>query len=271
MVDETKKVGDLPLSGDPQSGEPQATPPPDPYAGKTQEELTVILKEKEKMIGRQAQEKGDLSAKLSDLENRLAFQSQFAVQQREPNPLETPFGKVAESEETIPPDFYDNPKKYYFQWAEERERKRLEELQKRDTEIKINIFRAKPVIEQAKKESPHLFTGISEPELETVLYNGLANNLVSPYSLGDTKTYKQAAMWLQGEKTNYRWNPQEPQGNPVPPTTTESYVGHQEPSESEEKTPLVMDELTRELVAHRPAGMSEKDFLSKVREDQKRR
>lgn len=274
MVDETKKVGNPPdvLLESPQPGTPPATPPPDPFAGKTLEELAAILKEKEKMIGRQAQELGDLRTKTSELDNRLAFQSQFGVQQREPNPLETPFGVVREPEpDAVPPDFYDNPRKYVIQWQEERERKRVEEMQKRDIEIKFNIYRAKPVIEQAKKESPHLFNGISEPELETILYNGLANNLVSPYSLGDTRTYKQAAMWLQGEKSGYRWNPHEPQGSPVPPTATESYVGHQEPVESAGETPLVMDDLTRELVAHRPAGMSERDFLAKVREEQKRR
>lgn len=277
MVETPKKVGDFPAApqGDPSQDLSKDTPPADPYLGKSAEELLTILKEKEKMIGRQTNEIGDLRTKASELEQRLNFQGQFGGQQKEPNPLDTPYGQVSEAdkaqEEEIPADFYSNPKKYILQWQEERDKKRLDEFQRRDAETKLNIFRAKPVIEQAKKESPHLFQGLSDQEIDGAIYNGLMNNLVSPYSLADTKTYKQAAMWLQGEKTNYRWNPHASTGSPVPPTTTESYVGHQPPAGEESEEPIELDELSREFLKHLPKGMTEKEFLAKIREERKKR
>jgi len=273
MVDE--KVGDSqqPPESQPE-GEPQVTPPANPYSGKTAEELLAILQEKDKMIGKQSQEVGDLRNKASELETKLTLQNQFGFQQREPNPLETPFGKVVEEpekQEEVPADFYSNPREYFEKWQTERERQRVEAWQKRDMEIRFNLYRAKPVIEQAKKESPHLFTGLTDQELETTLYNGLANNLLSPYSLADTRTYKQAALWIQGEKSGYQFNPNAPKASPVPPTTTESYAGYQSHSEAADEEPIVLDDLGKELVAHRPKGVSEKDFLAKVREEMKRR
>ena len=271
---EDKTVGDSPTvepTGDPQ--EDTGTPAKKPYDGKTPEELQTILDEKEKMIGKQAQEVGDLRAKASELENKLSFQSQFGNQptQEEPNPFDTQFGSVTEPEkgtqETVPPDFWNNPKQLINKWADERDSKRLEEASKRDTEIRMNIYKAKPVIEQAKKETPHLFQNLSNQELELALYNGLANKLVSPLALGDTKTYKQAAMWIQGEKSQYNFNPTSA-GSPVPSTETGSYVGDKPPAE-EEGAPIALDTLGTEFVKHRPKGMTEDEFMKKVRETQK--
>lgn len=278
MDNNPEKVGD---SSNPQEslakppqGEPKEPSPADPYTGKAADELLTILKERDRAIGRLGQELGDEKTKATELENRLTFQSQFGVQQKEPNPLETPFGKVVEepaAEEEVPADFYSRPRHYFQRWQEEQRRKELETWQRRELEIRGNIFRAKPIIEQAKKESPHLFSGLSDQELEATLYNGLANNLLSPYSLSETKTYKQAALWLQGEKSGYQYNPNASKGSPVPPTTTESYAGYQPHSEGADEEPIVLDDLGKEMVAHRPAGVSEKDFLAKIREEKKRR
>ena len=277
---EDKIVGDSPTvepTGDPQGD--TGTPAKKPYDGKTPEELQAILDEKEKMIGKQAQEVGDLRAKASELENKLSFQSQFGNQPtQEPNPFDTQFGKV-EPETGTPeatatdPLFWNNPKEQYNKWADERDSKRLEESQKRDTEIRTDIYQAKPVIEQAKKEAPHLFAGLSDQELEMALYNGRANNLVTRHALGDVKTYKQAAMWIQGEKSQYQFNPAST-GSPVPPAETGSYVGDKPPAE-EEGAPIALDDFGEELLGNRPRGEdgrfkeTAEKFLKKVRETQK--
>ena len=269
---EEKPAGNLPpIEGNPQ--EEPGTPAKKPYDGKTPEELQAILDEKEKMIGKQAQEVGDLRAKASELENKLSFQSQFGNQPaQEPNPFDTQFGKV-EPEQGTPeatatdPLFWNNPKEQYNKWADERDAGRFKEAQKRDTEIRADISKAKPVIEQAKKETPHLFQGITDQELELDIYNGLANNLVSRFALGDTKTYKQAAMWRQGEKTQYQFNPMST-GSPVPATDTGSYVGDK-PTVEGDKEPVALDDFGKELIKHRPKGMTEDEFIDRVRETQK--
>lgn len=272
---EDKIVGDSPTvepTGDPQGD--TGTPVKKPYDGKTPEELQAILDDKEKMIGKQAQEVGDLRAKASELENKLSFQSQFGNQptQEEPNPFDTQFGKVTEEKGTpeataTDPLFWNNPKEQYNQWADERDSKRLNEATKRDTEIRTNLHRAKPVIEQAKKETPHLFSGLQDQELELALYNGLANKLVLPYALGDTKTIKQAAMWIQAEKSQYTFNPMST-GSPVPPAETGSYVGDKPPADAD-KEPVALGDWGKELVKSRPKGMTEDEFLDRVRETQK--
>lgn len=255
-------------TGDPP--EPTVDTPPNPYDGKTLEELQAILKEKETMIGKQSGEIGELRTKSSELENQVAYRQQFGTQQ-EPNPFDTQIGNVEEpkpgTQDEVPPEFWTNPREQWKKWNQEERVKEQQELQKKDTEIRKSIFQAKPFIEQAKKEAPHLFSGVSDQELDSALYNGLANNLVSPHGLGDTKTYKQAAMWIQGEKTNYGFNPASP-SSPVPPTVTEPYVGNKLPADAT-KTPLEFDALGTEFLKHRPKGMTEEEFKDKVRVTQK--
>lgn len=289
MADEPE-VGNSPTepSGDPQP-EPQTATPPDPYASKSPEELKAILTEKESFIGKQANELGDLRTKISEIENQIAFNKQFGYQQtqREPNPFETQYGNfnaepkpTGTEEESVPNDFYDNPKKYYRMWKEEDDRRKMEEYQKKDMEIRSHVFRAKPFIEQAKKEAPHLFQGLSDQEIEGALYNGLANNLVSPYALGDTKTHKQAAMWLLGEKTNYSFNTFGASPNPVPPTQTESYAGSKpstdvkEPVEFGLDSQVIMQGLGKEmqkLGMDAPTKEEVAEMVRKEREDRRRR
>lgn len=248
MADEPN-VGDSPQTSEDPQIEPLTDTSADPYEKKTEEELKAILREKESFIGKQTTEIGDLRTKMNEIENQIAFNKQFGGQQiqSEPNPLDTQYGNFGENQpsmptaEEVPFDFMDNPRKYYRKWREEERRKEQEDYQKKDMEIRSHIFRAKPFLEQAKKETPHLFKDISPQELETALYNGLANNLVSPYALGDTKTYKQAAMWIVGEKTDYGFNFAGTSPNPVQPTQTESYAANRPSTETPEPVNLGLD------------------------------
>ncbi len=295
MAEEPKNVGNSPEpepQGDPQAEPQPATPPveSDPYEGKTTEELRAILKEKESFIGKQTNEVGDLRNKMSEIENQIAFNQQFGQQQspQQPNPLDTQYGNFEQpsqepsfpSEDEAPSDFYDNPKKYFLQWKKEDDERKQAEWQKKDTEIRGHIFKAKPFLEQAKKESPNLFSGLTEQDMETALYNGLANKLVSPYALGDTKTYKQAAMWIQGEKTNYNFNPASTAPTPVQPTATEGYAGNKPQTEPPEPVNFGMGakvmiqgmgkEMTK-LGLDAPAEEEVAELVREERKDKRRR
>jgi len=81
------------------------------------------------------------------------------------------------------------------------------------------------------------------------------------------KTIKQAAMWIQAEKSQYTFNPMST-GSPVPSTETGSYVGDKPPAE-EEGAPIALDALGTEFLEHRPKGMTKEEFIKKVRETQK--
>lgn len=253
--------------------------PPEPqssrWAEKSKEELIAIAEAQDKQIGEQSTEVGQLRTDKSDLENKLAFKGQFENPQPEPNPFDTPYGKVEEKTEEVPTDYWTNPRKYHAQWSAEDKQKEYESLQKRDAEIQANVQKAQPVIEQAKKETPHLFKGLTNQEMSAGVYTWLANKWMPPHQLGDVAAHRRIATWLQGEKTGYTFNPSVSQGG-VSPTTTEPYVGDVKP-EAATKTPVELDTLGSEFLRHRPRGPdgqykdTEEEFKDKIRETQRRK
>jgi len=263
---------DKPIAGDSppvEDDQPEAPPTETPP---TVEELKARLDEKERMIGSQSNEVGELRTKLSDLENKLAFQSHLERPQEEPSPFDSRFGSEEKAEE-VSPDYWTNPKKYYDQWYADNKRKEQETLMKKDAEIRTNVQKAESVIDQAMKETPNVFKGITKQEMRDGVYYWLANNWTKPYYLGDAATHRRIATWIMGERTQYKYTPSAQAG--VPPTKTEPYVGGK--PESADEVPIEVTGLGTEFLRHRPRGPdgnykeTEQEFLKKVRKVQEGR
>jgi len=167
---------------------------PETYKGKTSAELVKILQDKENFINQQSGEVGTLRGKVGDLENQVAYNQQF--EPKEPQVAQTT------PQETPATDPLDDD---YPTWGELR--KINEQATRRDGMIRNQIQVAAPFLEQAKKEAPQLFKGLTDQEIQGTAYQYLSSNQVHPTSLSQTRTWKMAASFIQGEKTDYNFVP----------------------------------------------------------------
>lgn len=195
---------------------------PDEYKGKSPAELVKILQDKEDFINQQGGEVGTLRGKVGDLENQVAYNTQFAPKE--------PAQPQAETPPTAAPSDEDYPT-----WGELR--KINEQGIRQDTMIRGQIQMAKPFIEQAKKEAPQRFQGITDEELTGAAYQYLSRGQLHPMSLSNPRTWKMAATWIQGEKTDYNFTTTPIVAEPVEPVDT-AIPSQNRPEVSEGEIPI---------------------------------
>lgn len=193
---------------------------PDEYKGKTPAELVKILQDKENFINQQSGEVGTLRGKVGELENQAAFNQQFGVKEPEvaqTTPQETPAATPLDED--------------YPTWGELR--KVSEQATRRDGMIRGQIQMAAPFLEQAKKEAPQLFKGLTDQEIQGTAYQYLSSNQLHPTNLSQTRTWKMAASFIQGEKTDYNFVPTHTVTDAVEPVDT-AIPSQAKPTVSEE-------------------------------------
>ena len=122
---------------------------------------------------------------------------------------------------------------------------------------------------EAMKANPELFKGI-ERQLEQGMWNYWKANKITIDELGRSKTWENGARMIHMANEDYeRIVPRKPVIDPVSSAQTETPNARQKELPDED-APIELDEFGKELLAHRPEGMSEADFLKQVRETKKK-
>ena len=117
------------------------------------------------------------------------------------------------------------------------------QMQQKDFQIKTQLQLAEPFLEKAKKETPHLFRGVNDQEIKNAVYSYLNSGQLNPMNLSNTKTWKMAATYTLGEKTNYDFNLAPTVESPDQPVET-GVPSQNKPivSEEAEKIPISEDD-----------------------------
>ena len=222
MPDEKVGTPDASQQG---SGEPEQQPTTSAPQGTPEnaETLKARLEEKEKFIGRQANEIGELRAAMGRLQSLV--EGQQLERQREPEPEPAP--------DLGTPHFgwdWDKPVESAEAIAERVAEKRLRQIEaeraKREAErmavdAKSSFFEGKEAA--FKGPDKHLFEGI-EDQVAQLVYESYRNGIINTHSLANPKTWQKAAQLYWLEKGDYsRLVPKPIQ--PTKPTQTETPAG----------------------------------------------
>lgn len=190
---------------------------PEEYKGKTPAELVKILQDKESFITQRNEELGQARTKMSELENQTAFNQQFGGQPQS-NQSQDPYGQPVPSAEVAPQQEEPRSDDDFLTYGDLR--KMNLQMQQRDMQARTQLQMAEPFLAQAKKEAPHLFKGLNDQEVRNVVQSYLSSGQLHPMNLSNTKTWKMAATYTQGEKTNYNFTPTPTVANPTEPVET---------------------------------------------------
>jgi len=217
---------------------------PNEYKGKTQAELVKILQDKEGFINQRNEELGQVRTKNSELENQIAFNKQFGGQPQS-NQGQDPYGQPVTSGEEVPQKEEPRADDDYLTYGDLK--KMNTQMQQRDIQARTQLQLAEPFLTQAKKEAPHLFRGVSDQEVKNAVHSYLSSGQLHPTNLSNTKTFKMAATYLQGEKTNYNFNLAPTVENPDEPVET-GVPSQNRPIVSEEAETIPISEEDRDYV-----------------------
>ncbi len=265
MADETKPlVTDTPAPGteatvaETKPAQDTQAELPEKYKGKSPAELAAILDEKEKFIGRQADEVGkfrQLESEVGQLRDYLGnlttilTQGRQEQQPREPEPKEE-FDFV-------------NPDKWFNRKIAE-ERKRWEQEQtRRDgqryvTEAQTNFSIGKGL---AYKQNPRLYEGI-EKDVEAFMFNAAKGGLPKE-QLTVTENWDLVAKNIRMNRGEFdRIMPQTTKGMTATDVGTPAKPATRDPYEDD----VLIDDDTRDFM--RKEGISEKDAVEIIRSEQ---
>jgi hypothetical protein len=279
----TKDKGKTPPAPEPEpkepvpepSGAPDPTPEPVPepsdiperFQGKKPEEIIKMYEEAEKEKDRLGTEVGNLRKETDEYRNNLAYYQNLAQD------LQAQREKGGQPESSATPDVrfdYDNPVpsvqqvvQTELQKYEEKRKKMAEEREYKEATVNYAGGR-----NAALKSNPDLFRGI-ERQVEQGVWQAYQGKWVGAHDLKDPKTWENAARLIHMNNEDYdRLVP--PKVNPVPPTPTERPGATKTEPPEEEAPHLELDDFGKELLTHRPEGMSEEDFLKLVQETRRR-
>lgn len=193
----------------PQGEAPEAEPatPPSKYAGKSPEELSRMLEEQERYLGRLGNELGDTRQQAeywrqqSELIRQERAAQAAAAQPAQPRPGSNwDWDKFQEQPDAIIESLVD---------------RRLQQMEqaREDRDFGREYQRGKML---AMKERPGLFKGI-EDKVEALVSNGRRGGFVNSSSVGDPETWYYAAGLLKMRESNFNIGGV----NPVTPTQTE--------------------------------------------------
>jgi hypothetical protein len=243
---------------------------PEEYKGKTQAELVKILQDKESFINQRNEELGQVRAEKSELENQAAFNQRFGGGQPQSNQSQDPYRQPAPSGGETPLQEEPRSDDDFLTYGDLK--KMNQQMQKRDFEARTQLQMAEPFLVQAKKEAPHLFKGLNDQEVKGVVQSYLSSGQLHPMNLSNTKTWKMAATYTQGEKTNYNFIPTPTVTNPDQPVETGIPSQNKPIVSEEEKIPISDDDrkFAREVLGK--ADITDDDireFIKKGAESQK--
>lgn len=218
---------------------------PDKFKGKTAEEIAQAYQELEKVLG-------EKSTRTSELESELAFNRQFNPQGKQPDPYQTPYGSVNQEQppEPAPPVSETQGLKDEFgNWTEDGLRKVFRgemasmgnEWQQRQGQVSQAIGQARPIMEQAQKESPNAFDGVSLQEVGQAVQSAMLNGM--PVNLNNPETYKDAALLMKAKKTNYGTSQSSANIPEETPPFTETPGGTEAPEPA--KRPVIYEDEAR--------------------------
>lgn len=190
--------------------EPQDTPDeliPEQYQGKDAKELVKILVEREKHIGEQSKQIGDLR---NDVESfRYQQEERKRAEQEKQKPQEPQWTKEDEDR------FYDNPRKFMN-----------EEMAKfyqgvRYVRVPHDLQEAR---KQAYRQNAETFKGI-EKEVDWLVEQSLRTGAVMPERANDPANYFRAATLIRAEREGFTPQSQRTNVNPVNPVDGEMPAG----------------------------------------------
>ena len=193
------------------------------YAGKTPAELVKILQDKESFITQRNDEVGQLRGKVGDLESQAAYNAQFGAREQTQPQVETP----AETTQPSDDDFLTVGDL----------RKMNEQGYRKDMQIRGQLQMSKSFLDKARQETPDVFKGLTDQEVQGTVYQYLSSNNLDPTNLSNTRTWKMAANFIQGEKTDYTFAPTHKVAEPVEPVPT-AVPSQSRPQDSEEVIPI---------------------------------
>lgn len=258
------------------SGAPDPTPEPVPeppvlperFQGKKPEDIVKMYEEAEKEKDRLGTEVGKLRGETDDYRNSLAYYQNMAQDLQAK--LEKG-GAQPEGEAKLDlTGFYDNPlpsieQVFDKKLKEYEERKGKAEKEREIQRASMNFATGRS---KAMKDNPDLFRGI-ERRLEQGMWQYYQNGNVTVDELRDPKTWENGARMIHLANEDFdRIVP--PKVTPVSSTPTEKPSTAKVELPEDEGPNIELDDFGKELLAHRPADMSEKDFLKLVQETKKR-
>lgn len=213
---------------------------PEKFRGKSPQEIAQAYQELERAYG-------EKSSRVSELESEAAFNKWANPQGGTPNPYQTPYGNVnQEQPETPPADTTTGYQDEYGNWTRQGLSKLFRdemmnmgvEMQKRQQQVQQQVYQAQPYMEQAMKEAPNAFDGVSKVEVAQAVQNALLNGM--PVNLYNPESYKDAAILLKAKKSNYSFSKPETSAPEETPPFTESPSGTHTPEPA--KKPVVFED-----------------------------
>lgn len=196
--------------------------PPSKYAGKSPDELSRMLEEQERYLGRLGNELGDTRQQAEYWRREAEVQRQEraareAAAQQQPQPGSGwDWDRFQQQPDVTIESVVDR-------------RLQQAELVREEREFNREFQRGKA---QAMRERPELFEGISD-KVEALIVNGRRGGFVNSSSVGDPETWYYAAGLLKMRESNFNFSKGP---NPVSPTQTERPMARkQAPGEVKER------------------------------------
>jgi len=183
---------------------------------------------------------GDKSQTISDLERQVAYNEQFGT--KEPTAYQNPYGGQSFNREGDTLGLEPTPPTDEDPITHGDLKKMLAQQQQQNTAIQYQLQMATPFIEQARKEVPHIFKGLTDQEIKGAAYTELNSGQLHPMHLSNPITWKRIATITQGEKTGYSFSPVPAVANPVDPVATATPSQNKPMVSEEEVIPITEEE-----------------------------
>jgi len=233
-------------------------PTSEKFKGKTAAEIEKAYQELESQLGKQGEEFGKIK------EERDAYQTWYQQQQMKQQQSQQTQQPSGEIEPNYDDFFLEKPKEAFDKRFEEKMKTEREKI-RYETSAESAYRNAPFAKQQAKTMYPDAFNGITDQELDQIMYGGVQARAISPLMLGDPNSWAGAAGQLQLRKRGFKFSAPPP--NPMNPPSTETPTPRQ-PTE-EEKKPV---KLRADSVALAQAfGKSEKEAAEIVGKARKER
>lgn len=243
-----------------QTQEPTDDNLPEKFKGKTAVEIANAHLELEKKLGEKDQEIKGLQVDLDDVVFEKRYSQRVNQSQQQVQDTYQPPNQVV-SDEADPEEYIQV--KDVDKHVDRRLQNVLGKTQEATQRISQSINYHEGVLEKAKRESPHIFKDVSNDEVKGQLFDTISRGQLNEGFLSNTNLYKDIARRVQDTKTNYGQNTQNV-NQPASPVLTEQPVSTKPLEPEEEAKAIPQDDLTREMLKHRPKDMSEREILSKV-------
>ena len=224
--------------------------------------MARLLDDQERMIGRQADEMGQLRQKTQSYEQWLSQMQLAQAQQAQTAPPAPP--QAPTDDRPWAETDWANPDKAVDRRVERKLKTELDSL-RRQMVMETAASQAPIAKNMAKTMYPDAFKGVTDEELDRAMYGGAAAGNVMPQNLTKPEAWRMLGWILQGEKSNYKMPG--PGVNPVSVTATETPMGAKPQSYGEE--PTVLDDAGRSIL--RGFGTDEGSYLKSRREELKGR